>query len=86
MDERGGLESRCGACVTMGSNPIPSAVFLALRPRGSSRRQRGPHPHRPDSNVVTEEPLHLRLFAHEAHRSASPTNAEPLSDEIIVGL
>ena len=25
MADRGGLENRCGACVTVGSNPTPSA-------------------------------------------------------------
>jgi hypothetical protein len=28
--DRGGLENRCGACVTVGSNPTPSAFLLSL--------------------------------------------------------
>ena len=35
MDERGGLESRCGLRVTVGSNPTPSARVMSAGLRAS---------------------------------------------------
>ena len=30
MADRGGLENRCGTCVTVGSNPTLSAMFIKI--------------------------------------------------------
>ncbi len=40
-DEWGGLESRCGLRVTMGSNPIPSAIAMRWPLDVADARQRG---------------------------------------------